>query len=110
MGKPDGAFAYAGRGVCLVRLHRDNDAFADFNRALELDPKLASAWNGRGGVYFRRRQYEKAVRDYNAAIQANPRFAQAYENRARVRQALGDTAGAASDRRIEEGLRSQRKN
>ena len=108
--KPDGAFAYAGRGVCLVRLRRDDDAFADFNRALELDPKLASAWNGRGGVYFRRRQYKLAIRDYNAAIQANPRFARAYENRARAREALGDTAGATADRKIEEGLKSRQKN
>jgi tetratricopeptide (TPR) repeat protein len=107
---PGEAFSYAGLGVCLVRLHRDNDAFADFNRALELNATLASAWNGRGGVYFRRRQYQQALRDYNEAIRINPRFAQAYQNRAHARQAVGDVAGAATDLQMEERLRSQPKN
>jgi tetratricopeptide (TPR) repeat protein len=107
---PREAFSYSGRGVCLVRMHRDDDAFADFNRALELEPNLASALNGRGGVYFRRRQYAQALRDYDAAIQANPRFAQAYLNRAHARQATGDAAGAAADLQTEERLRNQEKN
>jgi serine/threonine-protein kinase len=105
---PQSAFAYAGRGVCLVRLHRDDDALADFNRALELEPRQASALNGRGGgVYFRRRQNAQALRDYNAAIASNPRFAQTYQNRARARLAMGDTAGAAADVQMEERLRNQ---
>jgi hypothetical protein len=53
--------------VCLVCLHRDDDAFGDLNRALELEPDPASALNGRWGSLFRR-QPAQALRDFNAAI------------------------------------------
>jgi len=104
---PDMALAYAARGVCLVRLHRDPDAMIDFQRALEMKPDLAFALNGRGGVYFRRKQYRMALADYDAAVKSNPRFAQAYLNRAHAREAVGDFRGANADREREAELRKQ---
>ena len=104
---PDNALAYAERGVCLVRLHRDPDALIDFQRALEIKPGLPIALNGRGGVAFRRQQYRLALADYDAAIKGNPRMAQAYANRAQARQAVGDSRGAAEDRRREADLRKK---
>jgi Flp pilus assembly protein TadD len=104
---PEMAPAFASRGVCLVRLHRDPDALADFQRALELKPDLASALNGRGGVHFRRKQYRMALADFNAAITNNPRLARAYLNRARAREAVGDSRGAADDRQRGEALRKK---
>jgi tetratricopeptide (TPR) repeat protein len=99
--------AYASRGVCLVRLRRDPEALGDFQRALQLNPRLAPALNGRGGVYFRRKQFRMALADFDAAIRNNPRFAQAYLNRAHAREAVGDLRGAADDRRREAELRTR---
>ena len=102
---PKFAMAYAERGVCLVRLHRDPEALVDFQRALEIKPAMPVALNGRGGVYFRRKQYKLALADYDAAIAGNPTQPQVYENRARAREAVGDMAGAAADKRKTAELR-----
>jgi Tfp pilus assembly protein PilF len=104
--KPEDALPYAERGVCLVRLHRDDEAFASFNRALEIRADFPVALNGRGGVLLRRKQYENAIRDFTAAISFNPRMAVAYRNRAAAKQALGDKAGAAEDRKAAGNLKN----
>jgi tetratricopeptide (TPR) repeat protein len=96
--------AYSARGVCLARLHRDQEAYADFQKALQLKPALATALSGRGAVYLRRKQYSLALADFDAAIRSNPRFAPAYASRARARAAVGDSSGAAADRRREAEL------
>jgi tetratricopeptide (TPR) repeat protein len=99
--------AYSARGVCLARLRRDQEAFADFQKALELKPGLATALTGRGGVYLRRKQVRLALTDFDAAIRSNPRFAPAYTSRARAREAVGDVAGAAADRQRGADLRKR---
>ena len=88
-------------------VRRDQEAFSEFQKALELKPGLATALSGRGGIYFRRKQYRLVLADYHAAIRSNPQFAPAYMNRARAREAVGDFRGAAADREREAELRKR---
>ena len=99
--------AHIGFGQCLVHDHRDPEALVEFQRALELKPDAVLALVGRGGVYLRRKQYGPALADYDKALKINPRYMPAYTNRARAREAIGDFAGAAADRRSEAALRKQ---
>jgi len=105
--EPQMARAYSGRGTCLVRLHREPEALIQFQRALELKPDLLFALTGRAGIYMRRKQYASALADYDKAISLRPGYGPAYLNRARAREAVGDFAGAAADRRTESALRKQ---
>jgi len=97
--------AYSQMGACLEQQHRDPEALVEFQRALELNPNAPLALFGRGNVYLRRRQFAAAIADYSKLLQLNPRYAPAYQNRAVARQAAGDLAGAAEDRRAEQSLR-----
>ena len=98
--------AYTQLGNCLVHEHRDPQALVQFQRALELNANAPLALFGRGNIYMRRRDFAMALADYNRLLQINPRFAPGYQNRAVARQMMGDLAGAAQDRRIEQSLRN----
>ena len=57
------------------------DALADFNRAIELNPNLAGAISGRGIIFRLMGRYEEALADFNRAIELNPDEGRALGNR-----------------------------
>jgi lipoprotein NlpI len=74
-----------------------NGAIADYNRAIELDPKYTGAYTGRGNVKQRKGDFNGAIADHNRAIELNPKFALAYNNRGYVKQLKSDLGGALAD-------------
>ncbi|GAH96835.1 unnamed protein product, partial [marine sediment metagenome] len=56
-------------------------AFADFAKAIQLNPKYANAYYNRGIAYGELRQHTKAVSDYTRAIELDPKYTEAYYNR-----------------------------
>ena len=56
-------------------------AIAEYNEAIELDPKYADAYFNRGNANYNKGQYDQAIDDYTKAIEINPGFAEAYANR-----------------------------
>jgi len=104
---PNFVLAHTQLGACLAHLRRDDEAMKEYQRALELNPNAPLALFGRGNIYFRHKQYAAALRDYDKLIGINPRFAPGYQNRANAREAIGDLAGAAQDRRTEQSLRNK---
>jgi len=96
--KPAGdAQAYFRRGFGHYRKGELDQALADYNRALELDPNLAGAYLDRGIVYSQKGDQDRAVTDYNRALELNPSDAKVYYNRGLAYNRRGDWDQAIAD-------------
>jgi Flp pilus assembly protein TadD len=76
--------AYSNRGSVWIQKGDYGKAFADFNKAIELDPNYAEAYNNRGVAWDHKGDYDKAIADFNKAIELDPNNAEAYKNRKRT--------------------------
>src|SRR5258708_8253248 len=54
------------------------EALADFNRALERDPKMATGYVSRGYVYNDLKSPEKSVKDFEQALALQPDYGEAH--------------------------------
>jgi tetratricopeptide (TPR) repeat protein len=72
-------------------------ALADFNRAIELDPKNYGAYLLRGQVKTNQGDYDGAIADFNQAFALNPSDGAVYGNRGAAKVMKGDLDGATSD-------------
>jgi S1-C subfamily serine protease len=77
-------------------------AVAEFNKAIELNPKYAAAFYARAYTNKQIKRFDQSLQDYNQFILLNPKFAQAYKNRANLKYVeLHDEQGALRDYDIE---------
>ena len=74
------AGAHNGLGIVYSELGRHEDAIAEYERAIELDPKYALPHTGLGNVYAKLGRYEDAIAEYERAIELDPKFAWPYNN------------------------------
>ncbi|XP_006835392.1 PREDICTED: tetratricopeptide repeat protein 6 [Chrysochloris asiatica] len=74
---PDFAEGFYQRGLCKVKLHKDN-SILDFNRAITLDPKHYQAYLSRVAYYGLKGRYSKAILNCNEAIKIYPENVRAY--------------------------------
>jgi tetratricopeptide (TPR) repeat protein len=88
--------AHKSRGNALVKLHRFDEAIADFNAVLQLRPNHESLLN-RGFVYALAKRYDKALIDLTKVIEMAPTFADAYYLRGAVFEKTDQFDRAASD-------------
>jgi tetratricopeptide (TPR) repeat protein/serine/threonine protein kinase len=95
--RPDHAQAYYCRANAYSKLRRNEDAVADYSRAIELDPKDARFWYNRGVAYHRLRQMDKALGDFSRAIELHPKEARAWSHRGLAYHALGQPGNAIAD-------------
>jgi tetratricopeptide (TPR) repeat protein len=93
----DQALAYQWRGAEYLHKGEDELAILDFNRALDLDPTLATAYSDRGVAHRRQGRYEFAIADYTEAIRLWPNWHDWYLNRGLAYQALGRHDEAIAD-------------
>nr|XP_044621462.1 tetratricopeptide repeat protein 6 isoform X1 [Equus asinus] len=77
---PDFAECFYQRGLCKVKLHKDN-SILDFNRAITLDPKHYQAYLSRVAFYGLKGRYSKAILNCNEAIRIYPQSVRAYISR-----------------------------
>jgi tetratricopeptide (TPR) repeat protein len=87
---PSRARAYTNRGAAYLAKGELDRAIADYNHAIELDPKFAIAYNGRGSAYKDRGDLDRAIADYNRAIELDPKYADAYNSRGIAFEAKSD--------------------
>ncbi len=78
-------------------MNRLQDALADCNEALRLQPGDGNAHGSRGLVYLKLRKWGLAIADYDAALRVNPKNADALYGRGVAKQLRGDKAGADTD-------------
>jgi len=73
------AFAYNNRGNAYYRKGDFDTALADYNAAIQLDPKYTFAYYNRGGAWRNKGDLDRAIADYSEAIRLDPKNA-AYLN------------------------------
>jgi len=91
------AQGYTTRGQVLAKSGKNEEALAEFGRALALDPYNAQALYGRGLIYQSEKQHQQAVEDFTAANGLTPQKVEPLLARATSYLALDKTREAAGD-------------
>jgi serine/threonine protein kinase len=95
---PQNAEDYNLRGLLRFENQDFSGALADFDKAIELDPKDVFAYCNRGalkGVYLN--DVSEALADFDKAIKLDPEHADAYCKRGMVNRLNNDVSGALAD-------------
>jgi protein O-mannosyl-transferase len=93
--EPESApMGYNGRGLVYDHKGLYNEAIADFNKALALNPSYMEAYNNRAAVFEKTGQVDKAISDYQKAIALYPRRYEAYFNLGLIYGRTGFTEAA----------------
>ena len=69
------------RGMDQEGLENFEQAEADYNKAIEINPEYANAYNNRGNIKAKQADYKGAIEEYSRAIELNSQFVEAYCNR-----------------------------
>jgi len=77
---PKSAIDHSNRGLIYAQSKQFGEAIADYNRAIELNPRLDSAYNNRANYYASQGQYLEAILDYDIALDLNPANVRAWIN------------------------------
>ena len=92
------AHLYRKRGFAYKRhLKANEQAIADYNRAIELDPTYTRAYASRGTAYMSVGSYEQALQDFEHALELRPNYVWALAERAIIYQSRGADDRALSD-------------
>jgi len=89
--------AYYNRGAAKIEKGDLDGAIADYNRAIELNPKDARAYYNRGIAKRAKGDLDGAIADFSRAIELDPKYAIAYNNRGIAKDDKGDLDGAIGD-------------
>jgi len=91
------AQGYAARGQALAKSGKAEEALAEFDRALTLDPYNVHALYGRGLIYQADKHHEQAIADFTAANGLTPQRVEPLLARATSYLAIDKAKEAASD-------------
>ena len=78
------------RGFAKRQQGKLDEAIADYDMAISLNPNHAKAYNNRGVAYRKKGDLDRAIADYNEAIRLDPKDAKAYHNRGYAYWKKGD--------------------
>ena len=95
---PDNARAHNDLGYALMAIPgRLDDAIAQYDEALRLQPGFAHAYSNRAVAHLKKGDFTRALADCNEALRLNPGFADATCNRADTYAGKGDYDHAIAD-------------
>ena len=60
------------RGAAYANKGQIDKAIVDYDKAIELKPKLTLAYDNRGLAFFQKGQYDRAIADYRKALEIDP--------------------------------------
>jgi len=94
----DRAATYVNRGVIQLGMHRFEQALADIDSGIALDPNLGDAYIDRGATLMALERYDDALVDLNKGIGLGPHRPHiAYYDRAIIDERNGDIRAAYND-------------
>src|SRR3984893_5616415 len=93
--KPDLAFAHFQLGYAYTALTRSEDAGAEYERAIALDPKMSEAYLNLGILLLDRQEYAAAVTPLSKAVELLPAQSRPRSLLAIAQDRSGDKEGAA---------------
>ena len=102
------AQVYATHGQVLAKSGKSDEALAEYNHAIDLDPNNAQALYGRGLLYQGDRQHQQAIDDFTAANGLRPQQAEPLLARAVSYLALDKAKEAAAD--LDEAIQADPQN
>ena len=88
------AWAFNRRGELRAAEGREDDALADFDKAVQIDAERWQSLHNRGISYALHGRFKEALQDFNRVVQLQPDYANVYFNRGEVRYELGQFEGA----------------
>ncbi len=77
----DNAIAFHDRGSSRKLLEDMTGATDDYNRAIQLDPRMAIAYVNLGSIYRKQEKFDKALSEYNQALRLDASNVLALNNR-----------------------------
>ena len=93
----DPASDYIDQGYIHLRAEQYDEAIANYDIALGLDPENAEVHVNRGAAYASQGKYGLAIADYSFAVELDPENSIAYYNRGRAYAQQGDYVSAIND-------------
>ncbi len=93
----DHKLAYMSRGSAYLRLERLDDAIADFDHAIHLNPDFPRSYHLRGLAKEKQGTFAEAIADFSKAIELDPEYAAAYYSRATLHTKMGNEDRAVDD-------------
>ena len=81
-------------GVELQEQGQLEEAIAEYDEAISLDPGFALAYCNRGVAYNDKNEFARAIADFDKAIELDPELARAYGNRAHSHMRAGSRCAA----------------
>ena len=72
-----------------MNLNKYDEAIANFNKALEINPDYESCYHNRAFCYDQLKDFDKAIEDYTKVIEMKPHFL-SYYNRGNTYFVIGD--------------------
>lgn len=97
---PEFAVAYMERAYARLLAEDSKQialAIADYDSALELNPRLVYAWHNKGNIYYAAGDLTSALRCYGEALAIDPMFAEALYNRGVTYLRMGNKRQAFAD-------------
>src|SRR3954470_12337956 len=91
------AILHSNRGIARGKAGDYDQAIADFDTALRINPNHVRAYATRGNASYARRDYDRAMADFGQAIRLEPKNVAHVMSRATVYEAKDDLAHAIAD-------------
>ena len=91
------SLAFAQRGYVKAQANRTEEAIADMDEALRLDPTNAEVFDKRGSLHFNLKHFKEAATDFTEAIRLDPNQPVYFLHRGFAHEALGKKDQAAED-------------
>lgn len=85
------------RGETKKASNKLNEAIAEFDNSMVINPDFYQAAIARGGAKFLKYDFQGALSDYDIAIQIIEKLTQTYSTRSEIKNVLGDTQGSVEE-------------